>query len=80
MSAIHFPVVDTDEQEYKFEYWFHTDQGWCGPEKVKFPADIYIVMQDVFGCEDFAMEMLAWCEEANPGDKFEDEDVRVVAL
>lgn len=66
--------------ENKFYIQYHTDEGWGDRDYVKYPADVYIAMMEVFGCEDFAMDMQIWCEEAKPGDKFEDEDVRVVAL
>lgn len=41
------------------------------------PADLYIDTMEMWNCEDFSMELLAWCEEAKVGEVFEDDDIRV---
>lgn len=61
----------------KFRYGFICDGEPTEMEETEFQGDIYMVMMDVFGSEEFAMEMDCWCEEAKPGDRYEDEDVIV---
>ncbi len=42
-----------------------------------YEGDIYLIMKDEYGVIDFAMDMLVWCEEANPGDVHDDGEVRI---
>lgn len=45
------------------------------PMTLNYDGDIFIEMQEQFGNDDFAFEMLAWAEQAKPGDHYEDEDI-----
>ena len=44
---------------------------------LKFAGDVYIEMEDMFGCLDFSMDMLSWAENGKIGDTIEDEDLRI---
>ena len=59
----------------KYRYSFKTDEGTTEWTETVYPGDLYIEMHGVFGSEDFAMEVLAWAEEAKPGERYEDDDV-----
>lgn len=48
-------------------------------DKVIYPGDIYIAASEFYN-EDYAMELLAWCEEAASGDIYDDGTARIVAL
>lgn len=64
----------------KFRYGFITDEGPTEMVETQYQGDIFIVLMDVFGCEDFAFEMDCWCDNAKPGDKYKDEDVIIECL
>ena len=61
----------------KFIRQYKIDNKWSKSDTFLYPADLYIETMDMWNCEDFSMELLAWCEQAQPGDVFEDDDIRV---
>ena len=61
----------------KFLRQYKIDNKWSKSDTFLYPGDLYIETMDMWNCEDFSMELLAWCEQALPGDMFEDDDFRV---
>lgn len=53
------------------------ENGWTTAERFDNIADLYVDVQDMWNCEDFSMDLETWCENANVGDVFEDDDIRV---
>lgn len=67
--------------EYRFTIEFNEADGWTTPEYLRFPGDVYIEVQIEYpGNEDYAMELLAWAEQALPGDMYIDTNVIIRAL
>ena len=68
------------------QYHFDTDvegiddKGWSKPEYFDNIDDLYVEVQDLWNCEEFSMELETWCEQANIGDVFEDDDIRVTVV
>ena len=73
---MNMPIAE-EKDNRMFRYGFICEGSNTEMVETEYQGDVYIAMQDVFGDEDFAMDMLVWCENAKPGDRYEDEDVIV---
>ena len=61
----------------KFSRQYNIDGEWSDADVFDNLADLYVEVQDMWNCEEFSMELETWCEQANIGDVFEDDDIRV---
>lgn len=63
------------------KFWYQVQTGLGGNvEEAIYPGDLYIMVQDTWGVEDYAMDILTWAEEAKFGDIYIDDNLKIVAV
>lgn len=64
----------------KFFIRYITNSNVIESQYLKYPGDIYIEINSRFRNEDYAMDLLLWAEQAQPGDRYSDTNVIIQAL
>lgn len=56
----------------KWQYYIKAFGVW---DSAMYPGDIYILIQDAYRNEGYAMDLLLWCEDSQVCDRYEDANI-----